>query len=95
MRAAGAVPAGTRRRYPAVPRQRSLVALADISRGTHLISRWLGTGAGGMLGQDLYAVLSAPRQTVTGAARADLGITSLDACIGSVDGLDVVVNAAS
>ena len=59
------------------------------------MSRWLVTGAGGMLGQDLYAVLSAAGETATRASLADLDITSLEACVAAVEGHDVVVNAAA
>ena len=59
------------------------------------MSRWLVTGAGGMLGQDLYAVLSAAGETAARASLADLDITSLEACVAAVEGHDVVVNAAA
>ncbi|MEV1288909.1 dTDP-4-dehydrorhamnose reductase [Micromonospora sp. NPDC049679] len=58
--------------------------------------RWLVTGAGGMLGRDLLAVLAARDDlTVTAATRADLDITDPDAVAAAVAGHDVVVNAAA
>jgi dTDP-4-dehydrorhamnose reductase len=58
--------------------------------------RWLITGAGGMLGRDLCAVLAAEGETdVVAATRADLDITDASAVREAVDGADVVVNAAA
>ena len=58
--------------------------------------RWLITGAGGMLGRDLCAVLAAAGETdVVAAGRADLDITDADAVRAAADGADVVVNAAA
>jgi dTDP-4-dehydrorhamnose reductase len=58
--------------------------------------RWLVTGAGGMLGRDLCAVLAAAGETdVVAAARADLDITDPAAVRAAVEGADVVVNAAA
>jgi dTDP-4-dehydrorhamnose reductase len=58
--------------------------------------RWLVTGAGGMLGRDLCAVLAAAGETdVVAATRADLDITDASAVRSAVDGADVVVNAAA
>jgi dTDP-4-dehydrorhamnose reductase len=58
--------------------------------------RWLITGAGGMLGRDLCAVLAASGETdVVAATRADLDITDPAAVRDAVDGADVVVNAAA
>jgi dTDP-4-dehydrorhamnose reductase len=58
--------------------------------------RWLITGAGGMLGRDLCAVLAAAGDTdVVAATRADLDITDPAAVRAAVDGADVVVNAAA
>ncbi len=62
------------------------------------MSRWLVTGAGGMLGRDLLTVLDehAPdRIQVTAATRADLDVTDADAVAAAVAGHDVVVNAAA
>ena len=59
------------------------------------MSRWLVTGAGGMLGRDLVEVLGAtPGVTVTGLARAGLDVTDAAAAEAAVAGHDVVVNAA-
>jgi dTDP-4-dehydrorhamnose reductase len=58
--------------------------------------RWLITGAGGMLGRDLCAVLAASGETdVVATTRADLDITDPAAVRDAVDGADVVVNAAA
>ncbi|GIF05144.1 dTDP-4-dehydrorhamnose reductase [Actinoplanes siamensis] len=55
--------------------------------------RWLITGAGGMLGQDLRGVLHG--RDVVAATRADLDITSPHAVRDAVGGVDVVINAAA
>jgi len=57
------------------------------------MTRWLVTGAGGMLGQDLLTALHGRR--VTALKRSDLDITSADAVRDAVAGHDVVVNAAA
>jgi dTDP-4-dehydrorhamnose reductase len=58
--------------------------------------RWLITGAGGMLGRDLCAVLAASGETeVVAATRTDLDITDPGAVRAAVDGADAVVNAAA
>lgn len=57
--------------------------------------RYLVTGGAGMLGHDLDRVLSAQGHDVTMAARADLDVTSVDACAAAVRGHDVIVNAAA
>ena len=61
------------------------------------MSRWLVTGAGGMLGQDLVAALQTPRGTreVTAADHGSLDVTDPDACLAAVADHDFVVNAAS
>lgn len=59
------------------------------------MSRWLVTGAGGMLGQDLCSALQAQGTQVTAATRADLDIRDPDACRAAVGGHDIVVNAAA
>ena len=60
------------------------------------MSRWLVTGAGGMLGQDLVdALKSAHACEVTAADRNSLDITDPDACLAAVAGHDIVVNAAA
>ncbi|GIF13737.1 dTDP-4-dehydrorhamnose reductase [Actinoplanes teichomyceticus] len=57
--------------------------------------RWLITGAGGMLGRDLRAVLAESGETdVVAATRADLDITGADRVREAVRGADVVINAA-
>ncbi|WP_229068366.1 dTDP-4-dehydrorhamnose reductase [Actinoplanes sp. DH11] len=55
--------------------------------------RWLVTGAGGMLGQDLQSVLSG--HDVVALRRADLDITDAAAVRDAVAGTDVVINAAA
>jgi dTDP-4-dehydrorhamnose reductase len=57
--------------------------------------RWLVTGAGGMLGRDLCAVLAeAVEADVVALPRPELDITDSFAVRGAVAGVDVVVNAA-
>jgi dTDP-4-dehydrorhamnose reductase len=57
------------------------------------MTRYLITGAGGMLGQDLQQALAG--RDVTALTRADLDITDPDAVTAAVAGHDVVVNAAA
>ncbi|MFF7249479.1 dTDP-4-dehydrorhamnose reductase [Embleya sp. NPDC008237] len=58
--------------------------------------RWLVTGARGMLGRDLIAVLDeVPGSTVTAVGRADLDITDASAVLEATAGHDIVVNAAA
>ncbi|MFG1660147.1 dTDP-4-dehydrorhamnose reductase [Micromonospora chersina] len=60
------------------------------------MSRLLVTGAGGMLGRDLLAVLDARADlSVTATTRADLDITDPEAVRAAVAGHDVVINAAA
>jgi dTDP-4-dehydrorhamnose reductase len=59
------------------------------------VTRWLVTGAGGMLGRDLVSVLSAAGVEFTAAARADLDIGDAAAVKAAVAGHDIVVNAAA
>jgi dTDP-4-dehydrorhamnose reductase len=57
------------------------------------MTRYLVTGAGGMLGHDLLRALHGQR--VTALERADLDITSPEAVRAAVAGHDVVLNAAA
>ncbi|MET7421927.1 dTDP-4-dehydrorhamnose reductase [Dactylosporangium sp. NPDC005555] len=57
------------------------------------MTRYLVTGAGGMLGQDLLAALDG--RPVTALKRADLDITAVEAVHAQVQGHDVVFNAAA
>lgn len=60
------------------------------------MTRWLVTGAGGMLGHDLLALLAEDATaTVTALTRAELDITDLVAVTEAVEGQDVVVNCAA
>ncbi|RUR01342.1 dTDP-4-dehydrorhamnose reductase [Labedella endophytica] len=55
--------------------------------------RYLITGANGMLGTDLRAVLAG--RDVTALARTDLDVTDLEAVRAAVSGYDAVLNAAA
>jgi len=57
------------------------------------VTRYLVTGAAGMLGQDLQRALSGRDATALG--RAELDITDLDAVRAAVAGHDVVINASA
>lgn len=57
--------------------------------------RWLVTGANGMLGQDLVALLRERGHEVTAVDRSQLDITDAPAVAGAVDGHDVVANVAA
>ena len=61
------------------------------------MTRWLVTGAGGMLGRDLTGLLAGLGEPVTGVTRDDLDITSAAAVSSAVEALkpDVVVNCAA
>jgi dTDP-4-dehydrorhamnose reductase len=61
------------------------------------MTRWLVTGAAGMLGRDLTALLSARNEEFTALARADLDLTDADAVTAAVSAVkpDVVVNCAA
>ena len=61
------------------------------------MSRWLVTGAGGMLGSDLAGALERAGESVSGLSRADLDITDEAAVLAAVRGCapDVVVNCAA
>jgi dTDP-4-dehydrorhamnose reductase len=56
------------------------------------MTRYLITGAAGMLGRDLQTVLSG--RDVTALTRAQLDVTDADAVTAAVEGHDVIVNAA-
>jgi dTDP-4-dehydrorhamnose reductase len=58
--------------------------------------RWLVTGAGGMLGQDVCAVLAEAGQTeVSALTRADLDLLDRPAVAAALAGHDVVINTAA
>jgi dTDP-4-dehydrorhamnose reductase len=59
------------------------------------VTRWLVTGAGGMLGRDVVAVLRHRGLDVTALAHADLDLADAPAVRAAVPGHDVVVNAAA
>jgi len=61
------------------------------------MSRWLVTGAGGMLGRDLVGALERADQKVSGLSRTDVDITDEAAVMAAVRGHapDVVVNCAA
>ncbi|HEX3715839.1 MAG TPA: dTDP-4-dehydrorhamnose reductase [Trebonia sp.] len=61
------------------------------------MSRWLVTGAAGMLGRDLTALLTARGEEFTALGRADLDITDAAAAASAVSAVkpDVVVNCAA
>ena len=61
------------------------------------MTRWLITGAAGMLGTDLVALLTAAGEPVTGLSRKDLDITDPVAIAAAVEAAkpDVVVNCAA
>ena len=65
--------------------------------GPDAVSRWLVTGAGGMLGRDLIAVLERRGTAVTALARQDLDVTDAAAVSAAVKQLrpDIVVNCAA
>ncbi|MGW6704870.1 dTDP-4-dehydrorhamnose reductase [Streptomyces sp. NPDC054956] len=58
-------------------------------------SRWLVTGAAGMLGQDVLAVLKDAGIEAAGLGRADLDITDPASVRAAVEGAAVVVNCAA
>lgn len=71
--------------------------MVGAAEGAHVLSatRWLVTGAGGMLGRDLVRVLRDRDVTLTALDRAALDITDAGAVARAVRGQDVVVNAAA
>jgi dTDP-4-dehydrorhamnose reductase len=60
-----------------------------------MATRWLVTGAGGMLGRDVVDVLTGGGAEVTAVTRADLDVADAGAVAAAVPGHDVVVNAAA
>jgi dTDP-4-dehydrorhamnose reductase len=58
-------------------------------------TRWLVTGAAGMLGREVADALRADSRDVTALTRAELDVTDPTALKAAVDGFDVVVNAAA
>src|ERR1700758_1616601 len=61
------------------------------------MTRWLVTGAAGMLGRDLTALLTARDEEFTALTRADLDLTNTDAVMAAVSAVkpDAVVNRAA
>ncbi len=57
------------------------------------MTRYLITGATGMLGRDLQTALAG--REVTALSRSDLDVTDLDAVTAAVAGHDVIINAAA
>ncbi len=57
--------------------------------------RWLVTGAAGMLGTDLVAILRDTGHEVTAVTRDDLDLLDPQACVAAAPGHDVVVNCAA
>ena len=67
------------------------------AEGADVVSGWLVTGAGGMLGCDLVALLERCGTAVTGLARQDLDVTDAEAVSSAVKRFrpDIVVNCAA
>ena len=61
------------------------------------MTRWLITGAAGMLGRELTALLTARDEEFAALARADLDLTNTDAVMAAVSSVkpDVIVNCAA
>lgn len=59
------------------------------------MTRWLVTGAGGMLAHDLLPRLASSGHEVTALHRTDLDVTDAGACAVAVEGHDIVVNLAA
>ncbi len=59
------------------------------------MTRWLVTGAGGMLGLDMLGGLRSSGNEAVGLSRSELDITDERAVMRAVDGVDVVVNCAA
>jgi dTDP-4-dehydrorhamnose reductase len=71
------------------------VGAAEGKGGAAVTGRWLLTGAGGMLGRDLAAVLTAADRPLTALARLDLDITDPVAVRAAVAGHSLVINTAA
>src|SRR5690625_3141456 len=69
--------------------------LAWMIRKSPVRRRWLVTGATGMLGRDMVAVLESAARGVTAFGRGELDILDAAAVHDAVDGHDVVVNCAA
>ena len=74
-----------------VSRQPRLVGAPEGASGT--VTRYLITGAGGMLGRDLLAALDG--RDLIGLSRSELDITDQAAVTRAVEHADVVINAAA
>lgn len=57
--------------------------------------RWVVTGAGGMLGQDVVSRVVGGGRQVEALTRADLDVTDAAACVEALAGSDVVVNCSA
>jgi dTDP-4-dehydrorhamnose reductase len=67
------------------------------AEGANVVSRWLVTGAAGMLGRDLMALLDQSGTTATGLTRQDLDVTDAAMVRTAINRLqpDIVVNCAA
>jgi dTDP-4-dehydrorhamnose reductase len=67
------------------------------AESANVVSRWLVTGAGGMLGRELMALLNQSGTTATGLTRQDLDVTDAATVSAAVARLqpDIVVNCAA
>src|SRR4029079_8901660 len=71
-----------------VPRKPRLVGAAQGTGSARVMTRWLVTGAGGMLGHELLRVLAG--ESVTALERTELDITDVSAVRDAIAGHDVV-----
>jgi len=71
--------------------------VVGVAESADAVSRWLVTGAGGMLGRDLTALLEQRGTAVTGLARQDLDVTDAEAVSTAIKHFqpDIVVNCAA
>src|SRR4051812_35996671 len=60
-----------------------------------LVTKWLVTGAGGMLAAELLAILRSRDADLTAVERGDLDVTDESAVRARVTGHDIVVNLAA